>query len=159
MSLIELVAATAILATVMTSVVVLVRSGYGVWNAYEQDIEINENSYGLLRHVVRQLRQADAITAISAPSDTAGYLSFVTPSGTTRSWTYSGGQVLFDNGIGNQLAAQSIDELVFVGYDAAGNPTTTPEDIQRVRCTTEVTLSQGGGVPKTVSVTAWIRSW
>lgn len=159
MSLIELVAATTIMATVMTSVVVLVRSGYGVWNAYEQDIDINENSYGLLRHIVRQLRQADAITAISAPSNTSGYLSFVTPSGTTNAWTYNGGQVMFNNGSGNQLAAHSIDELIFVGYDADGNPTTTPEDIQSVRCTTQVTLTQGGGVPHAVSVTAWKRSW
>lgn len=159
MSLIEMVAATAIMAMVMTSVVVLVSSGYGVWNAYEQDIDINENAYGVLRHMVRQLRQAGAITAISAPSDTAGYLSYVTPSGAARSWTYNSGQVLFNNGTGDQLLAQSIDELNFVGYDAAGNQTTTPDDIQRVRCTVQVTLSQGGGAPKTISATAWVRSW
>lgn len=159
MSLIEMVAATVIMATVMASVVVLVRSGYGVWNAYEQDIDINENAYGLLRHVVRQLRQAEAITAISGPSDTAGYLSFTTPSGTINTWTTSGNQVMFNNGSGDQLLAKSIDGLTFIGYDAAGNQTTTPEDIQKVRCIAQVTLTQGGGTSKTDSTTAWIRSW
>jgi type II secretory pathway pseudopilin PulG len=159
MSLIELVAATAIMAMVMTSVVVLVSSGYGVWNAFEQDIDVNENAYGVLRHVVRQLRQADAITAISAPADTSGYLSFTTSSGATNTWTHNASQVFFNNGSGDQLLAPSIDELTFVGYDAAGNPTTVPEDIQRVQCTVQVTLSQDGGTPKTVSTSAWIRSW
>jgi len=159
MSLLEMITATAIMATVMASVVVLVRSGHDVWNAYEEDIEINENAYGVLRHVVRQLRQADSITAISAPSDTSGSLSILTSSGTTNSWSHSGSQVLFNNGSGDQLLAQSIDELTFVGYDAAGNQTTTPGDIQRVQCTARVTLTQGGGTPKTVSVTTWVREW
>jgi len=159
MSLIEMVAATAIMATVMGSVVVLIGSGYSVWNAYQDDTEINENAYGVLRHVVRQLRQADAISAISAPSDTSGSLSFVDSSGATKSWSHSGDQVFFNNGSGDQLLGNSIDQLTFVGYDAAGNQTTIPEDIQRVRCTTQVTLTQGGGTPKTVSTSAWIRSW
>lgn len=159
MSLIEMVAATAIMATVMASVVVLIGSGYSVWNAYQDDIEINENAYGVLRHVVRQLRQADAVTAISAPSDTSGSLSFLDSSGATKSWSHSGDQVFFNNGSGNQLLAQSIDQLSFVGYDAAGNQTTVPEDIQRVQCAAQVTLTQGGGVPKSASTTAWIRSW
>jgi Tfp pilus assembly protein PilW len=159
MSMVELIAATAVMAVLMTSVVVLVRSSYGVWNAYEQDLDINENAYGVLRHIVRQLRQADAITAISDPSDDSGGLSYSTAAGTARSWSHNGGQVFYNNGAGDQLLGQSIDKLTFVGYDAAGNQTTTPEDIHRVKCTAQVTLAQGTGTPKTVSVTAWIRSW
>jgi type II secretory pathway pseudopilin PulG len=159
MSMIELIAATAVMAVLMTSVVVVVRSSYGVWNAYEQDIDISENAYGVLRHVIRQLRQADAITAISAAADASGGLSYTTADGATRSWSHNGGQVFYNNGSGDQLLAQSIDELTFVGYDAAGNQTTVPDEIQRVKCTAEVTLTQGSGAPKTVSATAWIRSW
>jgi type II secretory pathway pseudopilin PulG len=159
MSMVELIAATAVMAVLMTSVVVIVRSSYGVWNAYEQDIDINENAYGVLRHVIRQLRQADAITAISGPTDNSGGLTYATPDGATRSWSHNNGQVFYNNGSGDQLLAQSIDELTFVGYNAAGNPTTVPDEIQRVKCTAEVTLAHGSGTPKTVSATAWIRSW
>src|SRR3990172_11070237 len=90
-SLIEMMAATTIMAVVMTSVIVVVRSGYAVWNAYEQDIDIAENAYGVLRHFVRQMRQATAVTAISAPSDTTGDLSYTTARGLTQSWSLNGG--------------------------------------------------------------------
>ena len=60
MSLLEMMIATMTIATLMASVVVLVRSGYGAWDAYEQDIAITDNGYGTLRHIVRRIRQADA---------------------------------------------------------------------------------------------------
>lgn len=163
LSLLEMIVATTIMAMLMASVVVVVQSGYGVWNAYEQDIDVSENAYGVLRHVVRQLRQAEAITAISTPSDTTGNLSFSTsfPSGSsvTKSWSLSGGQVMFNDGSSDNLLATSINELVFVGYDVDGNQTTNAPDIRRVTCTVQVTLTQGGGTPLTVSTSAWIRAW
>jgi type II secretory pathway pseudopilin PulG len=162
LSMIEMIAATAIMATLMVSVVVLVSSGYGVWTAFEQDIDVSENAYAALRHIVRQLRQADAITAISAPSDTAGYLSYLSADAVTRTWSFdsSSDQILFNNGSGDQLLARSIDQLTFVGYKADGvTQTIVPNEIHLVKCTIQVTLAHGGGVPQTVSSAAWIRSW
>src|SRR3990172_6251291 len=90
-SLVEMLAATTIMAVVMTSVIVVVRSGYAVWNAYEQDVDVAENAYGVLRHFVRQMRQATAVTAISASSDTTGDLSYTTATGVTQTWSLNGG--------------------------------------------------------------------
>ena len=161
LSLVEMMAATTIMATLMVSVVVLVRSGYGVWNAYEEDVNINENAYGVLRHVVRQLRQADSITVISPSSDTTGNLSFLTASVVTKSWSLDGAQqVWFNDGTSNYLLANSIDQLIFVGYEADGvTATTVVSDIHLVKCTVQVTLPHGAGVTQTVSCKAWIRSW
>ena len=80
-SLMEMMAATAVMAVLMGTVVVVVRSGYAVWNAQEQDINALENEYGVLRHFVRQMRQADAVTSITAANNTAGSLSFLTATG------------------------------------------------------------------------------
>lgn len=160
LSLLEMMAATAIMATLMGSVVVLVRSGYAVWNAYEADMDIAENAYGVLRHVVRQLRQAEAVTAISGPTDNSGDLTFTAAGGTSKTWSHSGDEVWFDNGTSNQLLAKSIDQLNFVGYEADGTTTTTVvNDIHVVRCTVQVTLPHGAGETRTVSCRAWIRSW
>src|SRR5262245_14269514 len=74
LSLLEMMAATAIMATITASVVVVMRSGYAVWNAQEADIDILENGYGVLRHFVTQARQATAVTAITASSNTQGSL-------------------------------------------------------------------------------------
>jgi prepilin-type N-terminal cleavage/methylation domain-containing protein len=159
-SLLELMVATAIMATVMTSMVVIVRSGYGIWNAQEQDIDIAENANGVLRHFVREMRQATSVTAISAAGSTTGSLSFTTSAGVTRTWSYSGGQVLFNNGTATQLLAPSINELNFIGYEADGTTqTTTVDEIQVVKCTVKVTMTSGGGTTRTVSCRAWVRSW
>jgi prepilin-type N-terminal cleavage/methylation domain-containing protein len=159
-SLLEMIVATAIMATLMTSLVVIVRSGYAIWNAQEQDIDMAENANGVLRHFVREMRQATSITAITAASNTQGSLTFTTAAGVTRSWSYSGGQVLFNNGTATQLLAPSINELTFVGYQADGTTATTVVDmIQVVKCTVKVTMPQGGGLTRTVSCRAWIRSW
>lgn len=154
--------ATAIMATLMASVVVLTRSGYAVWNAQEADIDVLENGYGVLRHFAQQLRQATAVSAISAPSDAAGALSFTTATGTTRTWTRSAAQseVYFNNGASNQLLAKSINALSFTGYKADGvTQSTVVSEIQVVQCSVQVTLPHGAGVTRTITTRAWIRSW
>jgi len=162
LSLLEMMVATAMMATLMTSVVAGMRAGDAGWNAQEADVDALENGYGVLRHFVQQLRQADSISAISAPSDTTGDLSFVTVSGTTRTWAHDGApkQVFFNNGTSNQLLAKGIDTLAFTAYEADGvTATTVVADVQVVKCTVQVTLPQGGGVTRTISGRAWIRSW
>jgi hypothetical protein len=162
LSLLEMMVATTMMATLMTSVVVVMRSGYAVWNAQEADIDVLENGYGVLRHFAQQLRQADSVSAISAPSDTTGDLSFLTVSGTTRTWSHNGApeEVYFNNGTSNQLLAKKVDTLTFTAYEADGvTQTTNVGDIQVVKCTVQVTLPQGGGVTRTISCRAWIRSW
>jgi type II secretory pathway pseudopilin PulG len=162
MSLLELIATTAMMAILMTACVVLVGSGYAVWNAFEQDVSATENGYAVLRHLVRELRQADSVTAISAASNTAGNLSLLRADGSTEAWSLNSGlkTVYVDTGSGNQILATGINQLIFVGYEADGvTATTTVDDIQSVKCTVQVTLTQGGGSTRTVSCIGWIRSW
>ena len=157
-----MMAATTIMAVIMTSVIVVTRSGYAVWSAYEQDVDIAENAYGVLRHFVRQMRQATAVTAISASSDTTGDLSYTTATGVTQTWSLNGGtsQVSFNNGTATNVLANDINQLIFEGFEADGVTTTTVvADIQIVKCTVQITLTQGGGTTRTVSAKAWIRSW
>lgn len=154
-------AATAIMATITASVVVVMRSGYAAWNAQEADIDILENGYGVLRHFVTQLRQATAVTAITASSNTQGSLSFTTSSGVTRTWARNASSdVYFNNGTSNQLLAKSINSLTFTGYEADGVTTTTAvADIQVVQCQVQITLPRGAGVTRTLTTRAWVRSW
>ncbi len=161
LSLLEMMAATAIMATITASVVVVMRSGYAVWNAQEADIDVLENGYGVLRHFVTQMRQATAVTAITASNNTLGSLSFTTPSGATRTWARNASNdVYFNNGTSNQLLAKNINSLTFKGYRADGaTPTTTVGEIQIVECQTQITLPRGAGVTRTLTTRAWIRSW
>jgi len=160
LSLLEMMASTTIMAAVMGAVVVVVQSSYACWNAHESDLDIEENAYAVLSHFVREMRQATAVTAISAANNNAGSLSITNAAGTTETWAITGTTVTFNNGTGAQNLAKSINQLTFVGYQPDGTTaTTTVANIQMVKCTVQVTLSHGAGLTRTVSTTAWVRSW
>jgi type II secretory pathway pseudopilin PulG len=161
LSLLEMMAATAIMATVTASVVVVMNTGFAVWTANEADIDVLENGYGVLRHFVRQMRQATAITAITAAGNTQGSLSFTTAAGATCTWARNASSdVYFNNGTSNQLLAKGITSLTFTGYKADGvTASTTVGEIQVIQCQAQVTLPRGGGVTRTLTTRAWVRTW
>ncbi|QDU57125.1 hypothetical protein Pan181_33390 [Aeoliella mucimassa] len=156
-------AATAMMATLMVAVVVLIRSSYAVWQAHESDMQVAESAYAALRHIVRNARQASGVSAISASSDTTGNLSLTMDSGEIWHWQHDGsGQVLFgiDPASPTEPLAFNIDQLTFVGYEADGTtPTTVVEDIHSIKCAVQITLPAAGGTVRTVSCYAWIRTW
>lgn len=162
MTLLEVVAATTMMATLMGSAVVLVRSSYSVWQAHEADMEAADNAYATLRHVVRSARQATAVSAISTAANTSGNLSLTMDSGDVWLWAHSGSQVLCGvaPGSADQLLAENVNQLTFVGYEADGTtPTTVVSDIHSIHCTAQVTMPAGGGQTRNVSTWVWIRSW
>ena len=161
LSLLEMMAATAIMATVTAAVVVVMNTGYNVWIAQEGDIDALENGYGVMRHFVRQMRQATAITAITASGNTLGSLSFTTAAGATCTWARNASNdVYFNNGTSNQLLAKGITSMTFAGYKADGTTaTTTVGEIQEVQCQVQITLPRGAGVTRTLTTRAWVRAW
>ena len=161
LSLLEMMAATAIMATVTSAVVVVMNTGFSAWKAQEADIDVLENGYGVLRHFARQLRQATAVTAITAAGNTTGSLSFTTATGATCTWARNASSdVYYNNGTSNQLLAKSVDSLTFTGYKADGvTATTTVTDIQVVQCQVQITLPRGAGITRTLTTRAWLRSW
>src|SRR4029079_7399424 len=112
LSLLEMMAATAIMATVTAAVVVVMNTGFSAWKAQEADIDVLETGYGVLRHVARQLRQATGVTAITAAGNITGSLSFTTASGAACTMARnSSSAIYYNNGTSNQLLAKSIDSM------------------------------------------------
>ncbi len=161
LSLLEMMAATAIMSTVTAAVVVVMNTGFSVWKAQEADIDLLENGYGVLRQVARQLRQSTNITAITAAGDSTGSLSFTMASGATCTITRNASSdVYYNNGINNQLLAKGINSMTFTGYEADGvTVTTTVADIQIVQCQVQITLPRGAGITRLLTTRAWLRSW
>lgn len=161
LSLLEMMAATAIMATVTAAVVVVMNTGYSVWIAQEGDIDALENGYGVMRHFVRQMRQATAITAITAAGNTTGSLTFTTATGASCTWARNvSNDVYYNNGTSNQLLAKGITSMTFTGYKADGvTASTTVGEIQVVQCQVQITLPRGAGVTRTLTTRAWVRTW
>lgn len=164
MTLLEVMAATTIMATLMASVVVLVRSSYAVWQAHEADMEAAETAYATLRHVVRNGRQATQVAAISSAASTSGNLALLMDTGETLLWEHSSPEqeVRFGSlpGTADQILAGGVSQLSFLGYEADGSTVTSVlDDIRAIKVTVQVTMPAGGGTTRSVSSWVWLRTW
>ena len=162
LSLLELVIATSMLAMVMTTISVVMRTGRQAWEAHEADYTRIEAAHATLRHIIRQVRQADAVTEITSSTDNSGRIGLLMPSGDIWIWDHESGTNSVSCGIGapNSLLAPDIAGLRFVGLMAdATTAATTADDVQCLRADVTVQLPRETGGLRTVSSWAWVRSW
>lgn len=162
-TLLELMVTTAMLAVLSTATMTLVRTSYAAWNRHEEDQETRQAGIAVLRHIVRHVRQATAVMAISSAGDNSGTLSVLTTSGQTLVWDHDAGtkRVLFGVTTANQVLATGIEELNFVGFRTDGATATTDVGlIHSIRATTEIALNHSAGTEAvTTSCQAWLRAW
>ena len=85
-SLLELIVTTTMLATLTASCMVIVRTSYTAWNRHEDDHTQRLAGKAVLQHVVRKVRQARAVIAISLASETSGSLTLLDADGNVLVW-------------------------------------------------------------------------
>jgi prepilin-type N-terminal cleavage/methylation domain-containing protein len=162
-TLVEMIAATAVMAVLTTSSFALVRTANDAWRRHRDDSQQRREAIAALQHVVRRVRQATQVTAISTAADTSGFLTLQMADGTSALWDHNSGtaQVLYGTTTANNLLAESIAQMNFVGLTANGLvQTTDPVQIHAVRCQVTYAMSRPTGpVDEKVSCTAWLRAW
>ena len=161
-TLLELVIATTMLAVITTTIVVVLRSSREAWEAHASDYSRIEAAHATLRHIVREIRQADAVTAITPSTDNSGALSLQMSDGSIKVWDHdaSTNTVYFGVGTANQLLAPDITGLRFSGFRANGTTATTvAADVQCLRVDVTVQLPREASGERIVSSWAWVRSW
>ena len=159
-SLLELLVTVTIMATLMSSVFVLLRTGRSAWEANDTDQTRLEAAHAVMRHIVRHVRQSEEVTAISSSFDNSGTLSVLMPSGEIYVWDHAAGLVSFGINSADDLLGENITELNFIGYEADGTTTTTTvADIQSILATVTVTLPRNTGATQIVQCWIWKRSW
>lgn len=159
-SLLELLVAATLMATIVTAATVVLRSTQTSWTAHASDQANLDAAYATLRHLTRNLRQAEAITAISTAGDLSGSISALLASGQSVVWDHSGSQVTYGVGAPTSLLASGVSELSFVGYKADGvTATTAPAEVQSVVCTVKVSLQRSSTPTRTISSRIWLRAW
>ena len=162
MTLLELLIATSMLAMVLTTVSVVMRSGRAAWDAHEADYTRIESAHATLRHIVRQVRHADAVTEITSKSDDSGRVGLLLPSGDIRIWDHDAGTNMVNCGIGapDSPLAPDISGLRFIGLKAdATTDAASADEVQCMRIEVTVQLPHEVGGARTVSSWAWVRSW
>ncbi len=162
LSLLELITAAAVCSSLMTASLVVVRSSHGAWQAHEAEAEAADQVYSVLRHVVRTLRQAQAVNAITGPADNAGELVVTTAAGDQVAYSLTGSGVVEYWHTGatiNTKLAHGLTGLTFQGLATDGvSDAATPEDVQAVRILAAYNSGFGDG-NRTVTCIAWMRSW
>ncbi|HMO87077.1 MAG TPA: type II secretion system protein [Lacipirellulaceae bacterium] len=162
-TLVETIAATAIMAVLATASFALVRTANTAWLRHRDDSNQRREASAAMQHIVRRVRQAKCVTSISAAADPAGSLSLALPGNTTAAWNRHAGtnQVRFGTATPAELLATGITELRFVGLKANGStPTTELGLIHAVQCTLRYSLARPAGpMTETLSCTAWLRAW
>lgn len=162
MSLLELVVATSMLAMVMGAVSMILRTSRQAWEAHEGDYTRVEAAHATLRHLVREVRQADAVTAISLATDNTGQLGLLMPTGVTRLWDHDAGTntVNFTATSGSGMLANQITGLRLTGYKADGTTTTAvPDEVQFLKIDVTIQLPREVNGTRVVSSYVWVRSW
>lgn len=158
----ELVIATSMLAMVMGAVSMILRTSRQSWEAHEADYTRVEAAHATLRHLVREVRQADAVTAISLATDNSGQLGLFMPGGVTRLWDHdaSTNTVNFTATSGNGMLAGDITGLRLTGFEADGTTATTvADDVQFLKIDVTIELPREVNGTRVVSSFVWVRAW
>ncbi len=159
-SLLELMVTVTLMAAIVSSATMVLRSAQTAWGAHASDQARLDSAYATLRHITRTVRQAESVIAISAPSDASGSLSVLLSNGQTVVWDHAGTNVMYGVGSPSSLLAAGVNELSFTGYEADGTtPTTVPADIQSIACTVTVALERSASPARTIRTRIWLRVW
>lgn len=162
MSLLEVIIASTILTVVVSSVTILMRTGREAWQATNDDQTRLEAAHATVRHIVRRVRQATSVIAVSAASEDSGNLSLLMESGEIFAWDHDSAadEVNFGVGTADNLLAENITELNFKGWESdVTTSTTTAADIQLIKIRVRVALPRESNGTKTIISYVRIRSW
>lgn len=162
LTLLELIIASTLLATLTVAISVVLRTSRQAWEAHEGDAIRLEALHATVRHIVRAARQANSVSEISLASDTSGRIGFLMSDGTTMVWDHDGATSQVNCGVTTPsgLLCNNITTLKFTGYKSDGTTaTTTPTDVQNVLIEASVTLPRSTNATRSTSAWVWIRSW
>ena len=162
MTLLELIIATSMLAMLLTSVSIVIRGVRASWDAHEADYVRIEAAHSTLRHIVRTIRAAEAVTAVTPETNNSGSLSVRMPNGDTLVWAHDAVNNRVNYGVtaASNLLASEITGLRFRSRRAdATTAAATPGDTQCLQIEVTVQLPREANGQRIVTSWAWVRSW
>ncbi len=160
LTLLEMVIALAIMATVFAAILPLFRSIQNSWDSKQAAAETVQNGRILIDHLNRNLAKAVKITAVSDSATTIGYIQFEDNDGNNLEYDIANSYVRF--GVVGDLSdlAGPVSQLQFTCYDANdfGTPITDVNHIRSVKVETMLTNSATMGQDKTFTTLAYLRT-
>jgi len=157
-----MIIASTLMTMVLATVSVVMRTGRAAWEAHEADFTRLTAGHATLRHIVRQVRQAESVLAITPATDNSGSISIRLANDNVLVWDHDSltDRVLFGQNAADNLLAEGIEQLSFQGLCADGiTPAATADEVQCVIVTLAVNLPRDTNSLRTISSWVWIRTW
>ncbi|OYP34427.1 hypothetical protein [Rhodopirellula sp. MGV] len=159
-SLLEMVVAGTMITTIMMGMALVFRTSGQTWEVVDRDHAVERQLGSLVRHFVRESREAAAVVSISSRRD---QISLLMNDGTIRTWRRNGdGEVQFqlNHDVAFQTLADDIEDLEFTGYDAAGvQLESEPNDMQLIGVVAKARQDRSSDPLLEQECKVWIRSW
>ena len=160
LTLLEMIIALAIMATVFAAILPLFRSIQNSWDSKQAAAETVQNGRVLIDHLNRNLAKAFKIIAVSDPATTTGYIQFEDNDGNNLEYDIANSYVRF--GFAGDLSdlAGPASRLQFTCYDASdfSTPITDVNDIRFIKVETTLTNSATMGQDKTFTTSVYLRT-
>ncbi|QDT11427.1 hypothetical protein [Planctomycetes bacterium K23_9] len=163
--MLELIIAGSMLAGVMTSLSVVMRTARQSWEINDAESAALHQMQAVGRHFVRSARECRAVSNISADATS---VTLVMRDGIETQWAWrNAGSGMSDVVIVGSSAdgtesvlAQNIRSLQFVGYDADGvTVVSDPDEIRMLTIAVAIDLPGAADPQRQLRSSVWIRSW
>ncbi|MGB7345749.1 MAG: hypothetical protein WBD20_16150 [Pirellulaceae bacterium] len=163
--MLELIVAGSMLAGVMTSLSLVMRTSRQVWETNDSEYAVLHQMHAVSRHVVRSAREARGVSAIN-PNGSGVTLKMRDGTSTQWAWSSAGhgmkNVVTFQNSAAanDSVLAKDIRSMTFSGFDADGvTAVTEPDDIRVLQFAVEVDVPRSAVAVRRIESKVWIRSW
>jgi len=161
MTLVEMVVAMTIMVIIFAVILPHFRAIENSWDSREAIAETIQNGRVLADHLSRNLSKAVKITAVSASTDTDGYIEFEDNDGITLRYDIAANNYVEYGQVGSLSdLAGPVSSLQFTCYDGNDFTSTTTDgnDIRFVKIQTTMTNSASLGQDKTFTAQAYVRT-
>ncbi|MEO8493724.1 MAG: hypothetical protein ABI614_01535 [Planctomycetota bacterium] len=162
LSLLELIIATSMLAMLLTSISIVLRAGRATWDAHEADYTRVEAAHSVLRHIVREIRAAGAVSEITAATNDSGRMGLLMRNGEIHIWAHDSAASRVNYGVTtpDNLLAPDVTGLRFRGFKADGvTAVATAAEVQCLQVEVTIQLPREVNGQRIVTSWAWVRSW
>lgn len=160
LTLLEMIISLTIIAVLFAVMLPQFKNIENSWASKQTTAEVIQNGRILINRLNRSLAKAVRITAVSGPTETAGFIEFEGNDGTTYRYDIAGNNFVEFGPPGNlNDLAGPVSQMKFTCYDAhdLDTPITNPAEIRSVRV--EVILTNPGPAQdKTFTTMAYLRS-
>ncbi|MBI1314715.1 prepilin-type N-terminal cleavage/methylation domain-containing protein [bacterium] len=165
-SLLELIVAMSLLSVVLTATSSVLRTSRQVWEAHEADLTRLKTAHAVVRHIVREVREAQEVVDVDADQPVGGKLTVRLTDGDELTWQHDGSasRVLFTQAsvsTSAQVVAEQIDSLEFrpILIDGSAFEPDKTDRIQELTVLAGVTLPRETPVTRNAVASVWLRAF